>query len=156
MVLQLCAWNFGLPNVNSHRQWYKGQTDYHKNTRKTLSEYNSLFCSWWSNFAHITSRHWQLIDKTMLENALSCQQPNILLKYITITSRVVQQQKMGHMQSTGHNQSWLGPHHHQWHTQDFFWRGEGSTNSTEDRGQREQRSGGGSPLVRGSNQFANE
>jgi hypothetical protein len=31
-----------------------------------------------------------------------------------------------------------------------------STNSVEDRGQRERRSGGGSPLVRGSTQFANE
>jgi hypothetical protein len=34
----------------------------------------------------------------------------------------------------------------------FF--GGGSTNSVEDRGQREQGSGGGSPLVRGSAQFA--
>jgi hypothetical protein len=32
----------------------------------------------------------------------------------------------------------------------------GSTNSVEDRGQREWGSGGGSPLVRGSTQFANE
>ena len=32
----------------------------------------------------------------------------------------------------------------------FFLVGEGSTNSVEDRGQRERRSGGGSPLVRGS------
>jgi hypothetical protein len=32
----------------------------------------------------------------------------------------------------------------------------GSTNSVEDRGQREQGSGGGSPLVRCSIQFANE
>jgi hypothetical protein len=32
----------------------------------------------------------------------------------------------------------------------------GSTNSVEDRGQRERGSGGGSPLVRGSTQFANE
>jgi hypothetical protein len=31
----------------------------------------------------------------------------------------------------------------------------GSTNSVEDRGQREQGSGGGRPLVRGSAQFAN-
>jgi hypothetical protein len=31
-----------------------------------------------------------------------------------------------------------------------------STNSVEDRGQRERESGGGSPLVRGSAQFANE
>jgi hypothetical protein len=31
-----------------------------------------------------------------------------------------------------------------------------STNSVEDRGQREWGSGGGSPLVRGSTQFANE
>ena len=40
----------------------------------------------------------------------------------------------------------------QWHTQEFFFfagRG-GSTNSVEDRGQRERGSGGGSPLVRGS------
>jgi hypothetical protein len=36
----------------------------------------------------------------------------------------------------------------------FF--GGSSTNSFEDRGQREQGSGGGSPLVRGSTQFANE
>jgi hypothetical protein len=36
----------------------------------------------------------------------------------------------------------------------FF--GRGSTNSVGDRGQREQGSGGGSPLVRGSAQFANE
>jgi len=37
----------------------------------------------------------------------------------------------------------------QWHTQEFF-SGWGSTNSVEDRGQRERESGGGSPLVRGS------
>ena len=36
----------------------------------------------------------------------------------------------------------------QWRTQDFFWGG--STNSVEDRGQRERGSGGSSPLVRGS------
>jgi hypothetical protein len=40
-------------------------------------------------------------------------------------------------------------------SQEFF-RGEGSTNSVEDTGQKEQGSGGGSPLVRGSTQFANE
>jgi hypothetical protein len=44
----------------------------------------------------------------------------------------------------------------QWRTQDFFGKGGGSTNSVEDRGQRERGSGGGSPLVRGSTQFANE
>ena len=37
----------------------------------------------------------------------------------------------------------------QWHTQDFFWGGV-STNSVEDRGQRERGSRGSSPLVRGS------
>jgi len=37
----------------------------------------------------------------------------------------------------------------QWRTQDFS-SGGGSTNSVEDRGQRERGSGGGSPLVRGS------
>jgi hypothetical protein len=37
----------------------------------------------------------------------------------------------------------------------FFGEG-GSTNSFEDRGQKERRSGGGSPLVRGFTQFANE
>ena len=37
----------------------------------------------------------------------------------------------------------------QWRTQEFCLGG-GSTNSVEDRGQREQGSGGGSPLVRGS------
>jgi hypothetical protein len=45
----------------------------------------------------------------------------------------------------------------QWCTQKFFFvGGGGSTNSVEDRGQRERRSGGSSPLVRGSTQFANE
>jgi hypothetical protein len=45
----------------------------------------------------------------------------------------------------------------QWRTQEFFFSiGGGSTNSVEDRGQRERGSGGGSPLVRGSTQFANE
>jgi len=39
---------------------------------------------------------------------------------------------------------------HQWRTQEFFSGGGGSTNSVEDRGQRERGSGGGSPLVRGS------
>jgi hypothetical protein len=34
--------------------------------------------------------------------------------------------------------------------------GGGATNSVEDRGQTEQWSQGGSPLVRGSTQFANE
>jgi hypothetical protein len=43
----------------------------------------------------------------------------------------------------------------QWRTQDFFFRG-GSTNSVEDGGQRAQGSGGSSPLVSGSTQFANE
>jgi hypothetical protein len=38
----------------------------------------------------------------------------------------------------------------------FFQGGGGSTNSVEDSGQREQRSGVGSPLVKGSTQFANE
>ena len=40
----------------------------------------------------------------------------------------------------------------QWRTQEvcFFWEGGGSTNSVEDRGRREQGSGDGSPLVRGS------
>ena len=37
----------------------------------------------------------------------------------------------------------------QWRTQEFF-SGGGSTNSVEDRGQRERGTGGGSPLVRGS------
>ena len=39
---------------------------------------------------------------------------------------------------------------HQWRTQDFFSGRGGSTNSVEDRGQRERGSGGGSPLVMGS------
>jgi hypothetical protein len=43
---------------------------------------------------------------------------------------------------------------YQWRTQEFF--SGGSTSSVEDRGQRERRSGGGSPLVSGSTQFANE
>jgi hypothetical protein len=43
----------------------------------------------------------------------------------------------------------------QWRTQEFC-SGGGSTNSVEDRGQRERGSEGGSPLVRGSAQFANE
>ena len=38
----------------------------------------------------------------------------------------------------------------QWRTQDFVLGGGGSTNSVEDRGQRQRGSGGGSPLVRGS------
>jgi hypothetical protein len=37
-----------------------------------------------------------------------------------------------------------------------FFRGGGSTNSVEDRGQTERGSGGGSPLVRGSTRWANE
>jgi hypothetical protein len=40
--------------------------------------------------------------------------------------------------------------------QEFFWVGGGSTNSLEDRGQREWGSGGIIPPVRGSIQFANE
>ena len=38
----------------------------------------------------------------------------------------------------------------QWRTQEFCSGGGGSTNSVEDRGQRERGSGGGSPIVRGS------
>jgi hypothetical protein len=38
----------------------------------------------------------------------------------------------------------------------IFFRVGGSTTSVEDRGQRERGSGGGSPLVRGSAQYANE
>jgi hypothetical protein len=41
----------------------------------------------------------------------------------------------------------------QWRTQEFFG---GFKNSVEYRGQRERGSGGGSPLVRGSTQFAND
>jgi hypothetical protein len=41
---------------------------------------------------------------------------------------------------------------HQWRIQEFF--SGGSTNSVEDRRQRERGSGGDSPLVRGSAQFA--
>jgi hypothetical protein len=37
----------------------------------------------------------------------------------------------------------------QWRNQDFFFGRGGSTNSVEDRGQREWGPGGGSPLVRG-------
>jgi hypothetical protein len=44
-----------------------------------------------------------------------------------------------------------------WLMQEFFWEWVGcSTNSVEDRGQRQWGSGGCSPLVRGSTQFANE
>jgi hypothetical protein len=46
----------------------------------------------------------------------------------------------------------------QWRNQEFFRGGGGgerSTNSVEDRGRIEQGSGGGSPLDRGSAQFAN-
>jgi hypothetical protein len=39
---------------------------------------------------------------------------------------------------------------YQWRTQEFCSGGGGSTNSVEDRGQRERGSGGGSPLVRDS------
>jgi hypothetical protein len=38
----------------------------------------------------------------------------------------------------------------QWRTQEFCWGGGLSTNSVEDRGQRERGTGSGSPLVRGS------
>jgi hypothetical protein len=44
---------------------------------------------------------------------------------------------------------------YQWHTQEF-WGWGGSTNSVQERGQREWGCGCGSPLVRGSAQFANE
>jgi hypothetical protein len=37
----------------------------------------------------------------------------------------------------------------------FFWGGGGSTNSVEDRGQREREYGGGNPLVRGSGENCN-
>ena len=44
----------------------------------------------------------------------------------------------------------------QWRTQEFCsGGGGGSTNSFEDRGQRERGSGGGSPLVRGSGGICN-
>ena len=44
----------------------------------------------------------------------------------------------------------------QWRTQEFCsGGGGGSTNSVEDRGQRERGSGGGSPLVRGSGRSCN-
>jgi hypothetical protein len=43
---------------------------------------------------------------------------------------------------------------YQWRTQEFCSGGGGSTNSVEDRGHRERGSWGGSPLVRGSAQFA--
>jgi hypothetical protein len=44
--------------------------------------------------------------------------------------------------------------HSQWRNQELF--SEGGSNSVEDRGQGELGSGGGSPLFRGSTQFANE
>jgi hypothetical protein len=43
-----------------------------------------------------------------------------------------------------------------WGLRQEFFGGGCSTNSVEDSGQRERGSGGGSPLVRGSTQFANE
>ena len=58
---------------------------------------------------------------------------------------------------------WSAVHHNttnqptnQWRTEEFF-SGGGvvSTNSVEDRGQRERGSGGGSPLVRGSGSCCN-
>jgi hypothetical protein len=39
---------------------------------------------------------------------------------------------------------------------EVYFGGRGSTNSVEEKGQREREYGGGSPLVRGSTQFANE
>jgi hypothetical protein len=53
-------------------------------------------------------------------------------------------------------QKFVAEYYRQWRTQDFFFGGAGSTNSVEDRGQREWGSGGGSHLVRGTTQFANE
>jgi hypothetical protein len=44
----------------------------------------------------------------------------------------------------------------QWRIQEYFSGRGGSTNLVEDRGQRKWGSRGGSPLVRGSTQFANE
>jgi hypothetical protein len=44
----------------------------------------------------------------------------------------------------------------QWRTQEIFFSWGGSTNTVEDRGQKERGSGGGSHLVRSSTQFANE
>jgi hypothetical protein len=54
--------------------------------------------------------------------------------------------------------STVTPYRDQWRTQKFFFGGGGggATNSLEDRGQRERKSGGGSPIVRGSTQFAKE
>jgi hypothetical protein len=43
----------------------------------------------------------------------------------------------------------------QWRTQEFCSGGGGSTNSVEDRGQRERGSGGGSTLIRGSGDSCN-
>jgi hypothetical protein len=43
----------------------------------------------------------------------------------------------------------------QWRIEEFF-SGRGSTNSVEDREQREWGSGGGSPIVKGFTQFENE
>ena len=45
---------------------------------------------------------------------------------------------------------WGTPLTEQWRTQEFCSGGGDSTNSVDDRGQRERGSGGGSPLVRGS------
>ena len=50
----------------------------------------------------------------------------------------------------GSDDSGFGFLHGQWLTQEFFFGWGGSTNSVEDRGQTERRSGGGSPLGRGS------
>jgi hypothetical protein len=62
------------------------------------------------------------------------------------------------LQSVAYPQFFSGGLHQEFfrgvYTRNFF-RGV-STNSVEDRGQRERGSGGGSPLVRGSTQFANE
>ena len=56
-------------------------------------------------------------------------------------------------------QEWVIIGHHnslvQWRTLEFFSGGGGSTNSVEDRGQRERGSGGGSPPVRGSGDSCN-
>jgi hypothetical protein len=84
---------------------------------------------------------------------------NILQMYIRIITSLLMLSFFTFLQTYwSHSLTVIGHNCREWNSgvpRNFFFGGV-STNSVEDRGQRERGSGGSSPLVRGSTQFANE
>ena len=88
------------------------------------------------------------LSTNVLETTLGAFQ-KYLPQHYNWLKRCVINSKMNYRQVSFYARVMFLKRSHQWRTQEFF-SGGGSTNSVEEREQRERGSGGGSPLVRGS------